>query len=177
MHVSSHGEPDSDTFDLGAFASIFGIAGAGFRLSLILNAISCEIANSALEIHNISKSVTSFSMMLKQTGNVLQAANSVHSLEAIETAKSISEEGTRVFDEVNDMLDRLRTKKINGIISPTIQQRFKWSFREHRVNYLLAQLDTLQLSLSLMLQILELGRLMASTSRRFAIVARPMRSR
>ncbi|KAL2391723.1 hypothetical protein ABEF93_000153 [Exophiala dermatitidis] len=151
--------------DTGAVASITGVASEAFRLSLVLNAVSCEVANAGLEVHSISKSVTLFAMMLKQTGNVLRSADPVHSHEAVETAESIAEESTRVFDEINDMLDRLRTKQVHGNSVPTIQQRFRWCFRKHRVTYLMAQLENLKLSLILMLQIIELGRLMASTSR------------
>lgn len=110
-------------------ASIIGVAGAGFRLSLILNAVSCEVASDGFEVHSISKSVTLFAMMLKQAGNVLQSPNSVHSHDALITAKSIADESTRVFDEINDMLDRVRTKPTNGAFSPTIEQRFKWCFK------------------------------------------------
>lgn len=149
-----------------AIASVLGVAGAGFRLSLILNAISCEIVNAGFEVHGISKGVTLFSTMLKQTGTVLQTADSVHSTEAIETAMSIADESTRVFDEINDMLDRLGTKSSDGSATPSIQQRFRWCFKKNRVTYLMAQLESLKLSLAVMLQVIQLGQLMASTSRR-----------
>jgi len=150
---------------VGVIASVIGIAGAGFRLSLILNAVSCEVANAGLEVHSIAKQVTLFSLMLKQVGTVLQAADSVHSQEAVDAAKQIAEESTRVFEEINDMLDRVRMKRPDGTYAPTIQQRFRWCFKKHRVTYLLAQLESLKLSLSVLLQILQLGKLMASTSK------------
>lgn len=151
----------------GVVATIVGVAGAGFRLSLILNAVSSEVASAGLEVHRISKSVTLFSMMLKQTGTLLQTADSVHSHEAVETAKSIADESTRVFDEIKDMVDRMGTKSTGDATSPTIQQKFRWCFKKHRVTYLLAQLESLKLSLSVMLQVIVLGRLMASTNRRW----------
>jgi hypothetical protein len=156
----------TDTLIAGGIASITGVAGAGFRLSLILNAVNCEVANAGLDVHRISKGVTLFSIMLKQTGTVLQTVDSVHSHEAVETAMSIAEESTRVFDEFNDMLDRVRSRPRAGASSPTIQQRFRWCFKKHRVTYLLAQLESLKLSLSVMMQIIQLGKLMASASRR-----------
>lgn len=143
-------------------ASITGVAGAGFRLSLILNAVSCEVANAGLEVHSIAKAVTLFSTMLKQTGAALQVVDSVHSRESVETARSIAEEGTRVFDEINDMLDRVSSRRTEA----SIQQRFRWCFKKHRVTYLLAQLESLKLSLLVMMQVLQLGKLMAATSRR-----------
>ncbi|KIV81338.1 hypothetical protein PV11_03529 [Exophiala sideris] len=151
--------------DLGVIPYVVGVAGAGFRLSLILNAVSCEDASAGFEVYRISKCITLFSMMLKQTGTLLQTADSVHSHEAVETAKSIADESTRVFEEIQDMVDRVGTKSGGDAASPTLQQKFKWCFKKHRVTYLLAQLESLQLSLSVMLQVIVLGKLMASTNR------------
>jgi len=146
-------------------ASIVGVAGAGFRLSLILNAVSCEIANAPAEIHAISKSVTLFSLLLKQTAAVLGQAESVHSQEAVRIAEQVLDESNAVFSEINAMLDRVRTKKQDGTPSPSMRQRFKWCFKKHGIEYLLGRMDRLQMSLSLMLQIIQLGTTMASTSR------------
>ncbi|KIX92073.1 uncharacterized protein Z520_12227 [Fonsecaea multimorphosa CBS 102226] len=146
-------------------APIIDVAGAGFRLSLLLNAISSEVSNAGLEVKNVSKGVTMFSMMLKHTGQVLQARDSVHSQEAVETAKSIADESTRVFDEFRDMWVRASTQDADSTTILPLQQRFGRTFRKHRVAYLLAQLESLQLSLSVMLQILQLGKVWASTSR------------
>lgn len=143
-----------------------GVAGAGFRLSLILNAISTEVANAGQQVHAISKGVTLFSQVLKQAGNAFQTPDSVHSYDALVTAKSMADDGTKVFDEINDMLDRVRAKPPSDTWTPTVEQRFNWCFKKHRVAYLLAQLDSLKLSICVMLQVLQLGKLMASTSRK-----------
>ncbi|KIV96017.1 hypothetical protein, variant [Exophiala mesophila] len=142
-----------------------GVASAGFRLSLILNAISTEAAHAGQQVHAVSKGVTLFSQVLKQAGTAFQTHDSVHSYDALVTAKSIADDGTKVFDEINDMLDRVRAKPLNDTWTPTAGQRFDWCFKKHRVTYLLAQLDSLKLSICVMLQVLQLGKLMASTSR------------
>lgn len=144
-------------------ASVIAVAGCGFRLSLLLNAVGCEVASAGIEIHSISKGVTLFSLMLKQVGQALQAADSVHSPEALETVQEISSECQLVFDEIQDMLDRVTSQKTDSTVAPSIQQRFQWCFRKARVQYLLAQLESLKLSILVMLQILQLGRLMAAT--------------
>lgn len=154
----------------GIIASVIAVAGAGFRLSLILNAVGCEIATAGMEIHSISKGVTLFSLMLKQVGQALQAADSVHSSEALETAQEIANECQMVFDEIQEMLDKVTTKKPDGTRSTSIQQRFRWCFKKSRVQYLLGQLESLKMSLLVMLQILQLGKLMASTPRKFVLV-------
>lgn len=146
-------------------ASVIGIAGAGFKLSLVLNAISCEIANAPHEIKAISKSLIIYSHLLKQTATVLERGNAIHSQEALKTTEQVIEESNAVYADINTMLDRVRTTKPDGSASPTLPQRFKWCFRKHGIEYLLGRLDRLQMSLSLMLQIIQLGTIMASTSR------------
>jgi hypothetical protein len=149
----------------GIISSIIGIAGAGFRLSLILNAVSCEVASEGLEVHSISKAVTLFSLTLKQVGISLQNADSVHTYEALDGVNRIAQDATEVFDEFNDMLDRVRAKPQEGKPAPTIQQRFQWCFKRHRVSYLMGHLETLKMNASLIQQVLALGRLMASTNK------------
>jgi hypothetical protein len=152
---------------LGVIASVICVAGAGFRLSLILNAVGCEIASAGLEIHSISKGVTLFSLMLKQVGQALQASDSVHSAEALETAQEIKDECQLVFNEIEEMLEKVKTKKADGSLAPSIQQRFRWCFKKGRVQYLLGQLESLKMSLVVLLQILQLGRMMALTPKRY----------
>jgi hypothetical protein len=156
-----------DSLQADSISSILGVAGAGFRLSLLLNAAYCEITNADPEVRSISKSVTDFSGMLKQIVMIFRMFDSVHLYEAVETARSIAYKSTRVFDEINDMLDRVRADQRIHAYAPTIQQRFRWCFKKHRVAYLLALLESYKLSLSVMLQITQLGTLMASTSRRY----------
>ena len=147
-------------------AAIFGVTGAGFKLSLILNALSCEITNAPSEVHAISKSLTLFSLLLKQTAAVFEQDQSVHSQHATRTVEQILLEGNAVLMEINAMLDKVRTKRKDGTVSPSVTQRLQSCFKKHAIEYLLARLDRLQMSLSLILQIMQLGATMASTSRR-----------
>ena len=139
----------------------------GFRLSLILNAVGSEVASAGIEIHTISKGVTLFSLMLKQVGQHLQARDSVHSEEALDTAKQITDECQQVFDEITDMLDKVQSKRSDGSYAPNLQQRFKWCFKKHRVTYLLGQLESLKLNLLVMLGILQLGKLIVTPPKRY----------
>jgi hypothetical protein len=154
---------------IGVIASVICVAGAGFRLSLILNAVGCQIASAGLEIHSISKGVTLFSLMLKQVGQALEASDSVHSAEALETAQQITSECRLVFDEIEEMLDKVTTIKGDGSRAPSIQQRFRWCFKKGRVQYLLAQLESLKMSLIVMIQIFQLGKIMAMTPKRYVL--------
>jgi hypothetical protein len=105
--------------------------------------------------------------MLKQVGHTLQAPDSVHSHEAEQAAKQITNECQQIFDEIGNMLDKVRTRRKDGSWGPTAIQKFKWCFKKHKVTYLLAQLESLKLSLSVMLQILQLGKLMAAPTKEY----------
>lgn len=140
--------------------SLLGVANAGFRLSLLLNAVASQIASSGIEIHSISKGVSLFSLALKHVGRALQATDSVHAPNALDEAKKIADQGFMTLNEIEDMLDQLKaSENLTNTHGLSIQQRVKWCFKKHRVTYLLAQLECLKLSLTVMLQVLQLGKL------------------
>lgn len=150
--------------EIGIIASIIGVAGAGFRLSLILNAVGSEIANAECDIHSIAKGISLFSLMLKQVGMTMEAGKTVASQSAIDTATEIRDQSQVVFDEIKNMVDLAQARDDKGNLrSITIAQRIKWCFKKRKVQYLLGQLESLKLSLSIMLQILQMGKAIAAT--------------
>ena len=147
-------------------SSIIGVARAGFRLSVILHVVRSEVASAGQEIHSISKGISLFSLMLKQVGQVLRDPDSIHTHEAVLAAKQITDKCQQVFNEIEYMLDQARTRRQDGSYAPTTFQKFKWTFKKHKVTYLLAQLESLKLSLSVILHILQLAKLMAAPTKR-----------
>lgn len=146
-------------------ASIVRIAGAGFRLSLLLNAAASQLAQSKLEIHSIAKGVSLFALTLKHVGQTMETTDLERSAEATEKAWEIADQGQMVFVEIEHMLDKLQgTDTDEGLRRIPIQERLKWCFRQKHVTYLLAQLESLKLSLIVMLRILHLGDLVKSSN-------------
>ncbi|KAJ5455461.1 hypothetical protein N7475_010582 [Penicillium sp. IBT 31633x] len=147
----------------GSQASIVKIAGAGFRLSLLLNAAACQLAQSRLEIHSIAKGISLFALTLKHVGQTIEGTGIDHSPEATEKAWEIAGQGQVIFIEIEHMLDKLKaTDRDNDLMGIPLQERLKWCFRKQHVTYLLAQLEALKLSLIVMLRILQLGNVMKS---------------
>lgn len=145
-------------------ASIIGVAGAGFRLSLVLNAVGTQISNAECDIHNIAKGISLFSLMLKQVGKTMEEGRTVATQSALDTATEIRDQSQVVFDEIKNMVDLAQAKDEYGHIrSITIAQRVKWCFKKQKVQYLLGQLESLKLSLSIMLQILQMGKAIVAT--------------
>lgn len=140
-----------------------GVAGAGFRLSLILNAVGAEIADTDVEIQAIARGISSYSLLLKQVGINIRATKALASQSAIDTVSQIAKQSQSVFDEVKSMVELVQKQDEKGHIqSISIAQRVTWCFKKQRVQYLLGQLECLKLSLSLMLQVLQLGKTIAT---------------
>ncbi|KAK4862557.1 hypothetical protein LT330_002690 [Penicillium expansum] len=147
----------------GSQASIVKIAGAGFRLSLLLNAAACQLAQSRLEIHSIAKGISLFALALKHIGLTIEGTDVDQSPEATEKAWEIAGQGQMIFIEIEHMLDKLKaTDSDNDLMRIPLQERLKWCFRKQHVTYLLAQLESLKLNLTVMLQILQLGKVIKS---------------
>ncbi|KAL8832431.1 MAG: hypothetical protein Q9170_004889 [Blastenia crenularia] len=145
-------------------ASIIGIAGAGFRLSLVLNALGVETATADVEIQNIARAISNYALTLKQLALTLESAKSIATQSAMETAKQIADQSQVIFDDIKDMADLDQHKDEHGNLrSIAVNQRVKWCFKKQRLQYLLGQLESLKLSLSLMLQVLQFGKLLVST--------------
>ncbi|KAJ5157195.1 uncharacterized protein N7482_008295 [Penicillium canariense] len=150
----------------GPEAALNRIAGAGFRLSLLLNAAACQLAQSRIEIHSIAKGISLFALSLKHLGQDLEKPNLKCSPTATEKAWEIASQGQMVFVEIEHMLDKLQGTDTNEDLSwIPMQERLKWCFRKQHVTYLLAQLESLKLSLIVMTRILQLGALLKSSER------------
>lgn len=153
----------ADGYYYSIIASIIGVAGAGFRLSLLLNAVAADMANADCDIHNIAKGISLFSLMLKQVGKTMEEGRTVASQSAIETATEIRDQSELIFQELERMVNLSQGRDDNGNIrSITITEKVKWCFKKQKVHYLLGQLESLKLSLSIMLQILQMGKSMAT---------------
>jgi len=152
---------DSPNDSMEAFLEV---AGAGFRLSLVLNAVGTGMANPDCDIHNIAKHISLFSLMLKQTARAMGEGGQLASLLAVDVATEISHQGQLVFEEIKSMTDLSQGRDEKGILrSITIAEKNKWAFKKHKVRYLLGQLESLKLSLAIMLQVLQTGKTMAAT--------------
>lgn len=149
----------------GAEASIIRIAGAGLRLSLLLNAAACQLAQSRIEIHSIAKGISLFALTLKDVAQKLDATNLELSPDVSGKAWEIAYQGQVTFIEIEHMLDKLQgTDADNDLRRLPIQERLKWCFKKQYVTYLLASLESLKLSLIVITRILQLANAIQSNS-------------
>ncbi|OJD26363.1 hypothetical protein ACJ73_02264 [Blastomyces percursus] len=137
--------------------SIIRMAMLAFKISESFNTVACKVAASGIDVHSIAKGLSLYVVALKHVGHNLQAEDSPHSPSALRIAKEISERGNTIFNSFAKMLDK--AQRHGGDL---IQERFTRCFWKHHVTYLLALLEALKLSLIVMFQVLQLGKLIRS---------------
>lgn len=152
--------------ELGCIASIIGIAALGVKISKTLYTIGNTTTGAAHNINRIATNVTLFSSILKHVGKVLQDANSLHSPEAIETVEQIVRECESVFQEITKIIYSAKSKGESSR-EPigandrrrrmSVVNRAKWYFEQPKVEHLLAQLEYLKTTLSVLIQTLNLA--------------------
>ncbi|DAA79673.1 TPA_exp: Uncharacterized protein A8136_0446 [Trichophyton benhamiae CBS 112371] len=137
-------------------------AADGFKLSLFLSAVSCEVFNGGIETHSIAKGISLLAVSLKHAGRILQEPDPIYSVQAANTIGEISHQSAAVFDELKSMLSNAQARDNGASKNETLRDHFLRCFKKHRVTYLIAYMESLNLSLMAIGQIINLRKLLAS---------------
>jgi len=120
-----------------------------------------KMQNADLEIQQIAKSISDFSLLLKLVARTMEDGGVTATPLAIDTVFGIKNHSEHIFDEFKSMTELAQVRDEKGHLKEIgIGQRVTWCFKKQKVPYLLAQLEYLKLNLTIMLQILQLGRLL-----------------
>jgi hypothetical protein len=138
---------------IGVVASILQIAGAGVHLTMELYNFGTTFAGAKEDTDDIALGVSLYCMTLKQLAEKIQHKDAVQSSQALQSITDIKEKSEQVFARIAAILP----KSAGRSDSMTLVQRFKWNFKKARVNLLLGQLDSLKLTLLLLVQIFNIG--------------------
>lgn len=141
-------------------ASIIQFVAWGTRLSLHLYEFGVSVSSATRDVNRIAKGVSLFSVTLKQVGVSLKEeaslrdSEAVPSPEAFETVKEILNQCHAVFTEIEALvpLKQMRDESASGKPLSLIQ-KWKWSLTSKaKMDYLLSHLESLKLTLSVMIQ-------------------------
>ena len=144
-------------------SSLLAIAGAGFRLSLVLNAVGVEMALADLDVQAIAKAISLYSLMLKQVAKSLESARNTVTQSAWDTATKNADQSQKVFNEIKEITEIMQKRDEKGLIKGiAVGKRTCWG-RGARAMYLMSQLEGLKLSLGVLGQVAELGRVIHET--------------
>ncbi|KAI9714525.1 MAG: hypothetical protein M1820_000486 [Bogoriella megaspora] len=152
--------------ELGIAASIIQIVGLGTKLSFSFYHLASTVATATNDVNRVARGVSLFCLMLKNVGAALRADASlgqpVHSAEALETVQEIIEQCNHVFGELKKMLDKCGWKEGEDLSK---LQKVRWSVKRPKVEYVLGHLDSLKLTLAVMMQTLQTARVTAIARR------------
>lgn len=142
--------------------AIVATAGAGFRLSLVLNAVKMKMRNADTEIQHISRGLSDYSLMLKLVAKQMDEGGVAPTPLAIDTVFDIKEHSEHVFEEIKGMTELAQVRDEEGNLTEIgIGQKVVWCFKQQKVPYLLGQLDYLKTNLAIMLQVLQLAKVVS----------------
>ena len=148
--------------ELGIAASIVQIVNLGTKLSFTFYHLASAVSNATADVGRVAKGVNLFCLMLKQVGATLKEdalQEPVHSTEALETVQEIMQQCRGVFGELQSMLEKCGWKEGNMELSRV--QKVRWTVKRPRIEYVLGHLDSLKLTLAVMMQILQTAKVAA----------------
>jgi len=152
--------------ELGIIASILGVAQVGVYLSQKLYAVGSSAAAAPHNIHRVATNVTLFAGLLKHVANVLEGSRKLISCEAEDLVRRVVGECEVLFKEIEGMLGSAGEEDVkSGTEKPlgrskrrlSVLRRVKWRFEQPRADWMMAQLEYLKTTLSVLIQTLNLA--------------------
>ncbi|KAH7386557.1 hypothetical protein BKA64DRAFT_711776 [Cadophora sp. MPI-SDFR-AT-0126] len=139
--------------ELGAIASIVGIAAAGAKLSMVLFEFGSTVGSARTEVNQIATEISQFCAVLKQLHSTLTKAKAHrYSVSAIATTQDILKRCQEIFKEIEDIVHPLLNSAGKSKEPPVdVIARMKWTFRRSKVQVLQKTLESSKNTLQLML--------------------------
>ncbi|MCJ1351740.1 MAG: hypothetical protein MMC33_001724 [Icmadophila ericetorum] len=95
--------------EIGLISAIVSVTGAGITLSRTLVRIFNELGWAAKNARDVASSIGIFSIALRQVKGCLEDAYLPHTEDAIETVEVIVEHCKSIYEEVEDMIERVHS--------------------------------------------------------------------
>jgi hypothetical protein len=142
--------------EIGLIASVVQVAGAGLKLSQTLYQYADSVSSADRRIKDIAKEVQLTSFVIRELGDVFESdqSSAVLSKNAIKTAGETINECSTVFTELDLALNKTRRNTTFG--------KFKFPFREPKIELLRSHIDKLKSTLQLLMQVLTHAHQLAS---------------
>jgi hypothetical protein len=135
--------------EIGAIATVIGIAAAGAKLSIALFDFASTLGSASTEITAIGTEISQFCVVVKQIESTLRKARTTvrYSLTALAAIEQITGQCQPVFDKFEEILEDLK----KGKAEPNFLGRLKWTLKRSKVQILQKTLEASKLTLSCML--------------------------
>lgn len=144
--------------EIGLVASITGVAAFGAKISVSLFEFASLVGFAKDEVMSVGQEVSLFCAVLSQISSVLENGNKSarFSPTALQATSEISTRCKAIFGEIDGTVKRLQKGcDGNGETKISWFGRVKWTFQRSRVQLLRGSLDSMKITLHLMLATLE----------------------
>ncbi|KAF2474602.1 uncharacterized protein BDR25DRAFT_332020 [Lindgomyces ingoldianus] len=137
-------------------AAIFSTVSRGARLALELNELAATTPDATYNLHRIAKSVSNFSLTVKQVGTLIKENDHLPSLEAIDVLEDILNQCKAVFVEIKAIIpaEGVHSHRRHDSFHSQSQDFRPSPCASARLVYLQTHLDALRSTLSVMMQTL-----------------------
>ena len=176
--------------ELAAIGTVGSIAASGAKIAIQLYNFSTIIAEAKKEVASIAESISVFCAVLKLLGSTLEKQSSTRfSTSALSTVYEILGHCRKQFDEILAVVDTLKREKEgkrqagdSGVgtekvgIEVDALARVKWAFKRGKVRRMQRDLDSMKLTLGIMLQALEFKKISVEKRYVFACFEFTLRS-
>lgn len=139
--------------ELGLVASVFGVASMGASVSKVLFDLGYTMRHAREQIEEIASEVTTFTAIIKELGAVVKAQHGFLTDEAEKMVQRSMKDCKRVFKAINRRIRKRKDAEHAERAGP-----IRWLFRRKRAEELRRKMETLKSLLSLMLQVVQVGK-------------------
>ena len=147
---------------VGLIASITGIAGVGAKLSVQLFDLTSQVGSARQDVAAVGQDISVFAAVLGHIATTLETPSVVRfSEDAVRTASWITSRAEAIFMELEEVINGIvpaaGTTQENKPTSMSVSKRVKWVFKRQRVVQFRASLESMKLTLQLMLTTVEIS--------------------
>ena len=100
--------------------------------------------------------------MLKQVAKTMEEGGVQPTALAVDTVFDIKDHSEQIFDQIKGMTELAQIRDEKGTLTEiNISPKVVWTFKQAKIPYLLGQLDYLKTNLAIILQILQLAKIVS----------------
>lgn len=151
---------------LGLTASLFEIAKVGFKLATTIYDFTANIVGAGSQMLDIAGDITNLCEVFDKLHYLMQNPRVHPSETAEQELRKIISRCTEIFNKIRAIVTKLKTDRGEGNYPPPeFMDTVKWAFSgKKKVEALRAELETCKSTLSVMLNVMQLGEIAALSS-------------
>lgn len=145
--------------EVGTISAIISIATFGAQTPMVLYDLASTIGSAKRDVTVVARNIAGFCSVLQHLGTTLEKARSSRfSISAISTTQDILDRCQELFQDIANIANKfLKPENVNGSTQSSMSHiaRVKWVFKRVKIQKLQAELDSMKLTLHLMLTTLD----------------------